>query len=146
MTPIFLIESLAAEVGEELKDFKLIAENQPDKKVTIYKQLMPLDHFESDTFYPNVTISIQAVESINYQERAATVLFTIGVYKGDKDDGWRDLFNLAERISQYLYKRPAVANRFPRTGDILFALQADEVDPFYFGNIYAKFKVATPQI
>lgn len=145
MTPIFLIHDLAEEIKKVVSDYDLIAELQPMKHVTVYEQFIPTDQFEVDTFYPLVTVTLFQVEVVE-RFRVATMFITIGVYDGDREDGWRDLFNIAERISQHLISTPILANKFPLDTYPVFEPQLESPTPFYYGNIVVKYQVATPQI
>lgn len=147
MTPINLIHCLAKNISEVVKDYKFIAEGQEDKKVAVYEQYMPRSNFEEDTFIPCVTVALDSVEPFDKFWRSANVVITIGVFGGYKEDGWRDLLNLAEHISQFLYRTPLLdGDKFPRAGEIVFQVQEDQPEPFYFGHIAARFLCATPQI
>ena len=149
MTAIYLIKAMAEAVRSVVKDFKLIAELQPMKPVTVYEQYLPADKFEDDTFYPLVIVSCRNIEYEGEHrfggDRIATILLTIGVYGGDKEDGWRDLFNIAERISQYLFTTPTLADKFPLDTLPEFEPIPEQPEPFYFGNILVKYKLAMPR-
>ena len=49
MIPARLIEALADEIRDATKDYKLKAEGQEDKKVTVYCQHIPDEDFTQDT-------------------------------------------------------------------------------------------------
>ncbi len=149
MTAIYLIKAVAEAVREVVKDFELIAELQPPKPVTVYEQYLPTDRFEDDTFYPLVIVSCRNIEfdaDTKFDgDRVATILLTIGVYGGDKEDGWRDLFNLAERISQFLFSTPILDKKFLLDFQPEFEPLPEQPEPFYFGNILVKYKLGTPR-
>ena len=99
MIPVRLIEALADEIRDATKDYKLRAEGQEDKKVTVYCQHIPDEDFLSDTYYPLVIVSVQEVTDDNEGMSIATVGLTIGVY-GDDKEAWMDLLSIMERIRQ----------------------------------------------
>lgn len=144
MTPIILLDELTAALEKVLAGYKMIAELQPPKPVTVYKQYMPVDEFENETFYPAVTVQIRSVED-DGGETVATVLITIGVFGGHKTDGWRDLLNIAEHIRQFLLENPIIAKKFPLKMPAAFELLAEQPEPFYFGNLAVRYVVGTPR-
>ena len=146
MTPIILIHELAKEISAVVKNYTFIAELQNPKPVTVYEQYLPTDRFEDDTFYPLVIVSCRQVEVLDKQFRRATLILTLGVYGGDKDEGWRDLFNMAERITQFLITTPIIGNKFPLDTAPTFEPLSEQPEPFFFGNILVRYQIPTPQI
>ena len=146
MTPINLISALAKNISAVVNDYEFIAELQPPKKVSVYEQYLPTDDFENDTFYPLVIVTCRQVEAEDRETRLATMLLTLGVYGGDNLQGWRDLFNMAERISQFLILNPILAEKYPRATLPIFEPLAEQPKPFYFGNIVLKYELAMPQL
>ena len=161
MTPINLISTMAKNLREVVKDYKFIAELQNPKPVTVYEQYLPTDRFEDDTFYPLIIVTCRQVDFISAKqakyngERIATLILTLGVYGGDKDDGWRDLFNMAERITQFLatapilpenyfFNRPVLEGKFVLEKFPVFEPLAEQPEPFYFGNILTQYQLAAP--
>jgi len=124
-----------------VKNYKFIAEYQPDKKVTVYAQYMPSDEFEDDTFYPCVVVTLRGVGDDGVDSLAA-VTITLGVYGGERQDGWRDLLNLHETIRQYLLKTSVVADKYPREYPVLFEVLENQPTPFYYAKIDAQFRIA----
>ena len=62
MTPARLVQAVTAEVKEAVKDYKMKAEGQEDKTVSVYTQHIPDEDFENDTYYPLVIVSWQGTE------------------------------------------------------------------------------------
>ena len=144
MTPSRLIHFLAEEIREAVKDYKLIAEMQADKKVTVYEQYMPKDRFEVDTFYPCITVFLQSVEDEG-EDSIATVLLRIGVFGGWAEDGWRDLLNIAERLRQHLIMKPIIGGEFQRVSPMAFEPLSVQPEPFFYGNLAARYMIGTPR-
>ena len=152
MTPINLIFSLAAELREATKDYKLLAERQADKKISVYEQYIPTANFESDTFYPLILVQLRSVED-DGENSTATVVITIGTYGGENLSGWRDMLNIAERIRQYLLTHPMIGEKFQYIGPIAFepviGLEnptTGRPEPFSFGNIAVRYRIGTPRL
>ena len=146
MTPIKLIKALAKELREELKNFKLLAEYQADKKIAVYEQILPLDKFRSDTFYPNIVVYLVRVDE-DGDDSIATVNLSIGVYGGENEEGWQDLFNIAESVRQYVLTHPRIGEKFPLVTPIYFAPvpPSEEPEPFFFFDCIIRYRIATPR-
>ena len=146
MIPINLISALAKDISAVVNDYEFLAELQPPKKVSVYEQYLPTNNFEDDTFYPLVIVSCRQVEAVDRETRLATMLLTLGVFGGEDFLGWRDLFNMAERISQFLIENPTIAQKYTRATLPIFEPLEDQPIPFYFGNILLKYNLAMPQL
>lgn len=147
MTPRILIKTLAKDLREELAGFKLLAEYQPDRKIRVYEQIIPLSHCRDDTFFPNVVINLVQIEE-DGTDSIATVNFSIGVYGGKDEGGWQDLFHIAEKVRQFILTRPVVGEKFPLEMPIYLApVPPDEQpEPFFFMDCVARYRIATPRV
>ena len=146
MTPIFLIAELAKALREVVKDFEFVAELQPAKPVTVYEQYLPSDRFQVDTFYPLVIVSLDSV-IVENRDRIATVVIQVSTFGGEDEDGfagWRDMFNLAERICQFLDKTPILAG-ISRHKQTSFTPQETQPFPFFNGFIVAEYVLGLVQ-
>lgn len=148
ITPVDLIKTLAQEFRIVLKDFNLEAEYQENKNITVYEQALPLPQFEDDTFFPYAVVSVEKVIDDDDFESYVVVVVSIGVYGGDDEGGWQDLFNIAERLRQYLMLNSVVCDKFVRVLPCEFTFEgaADErgARPFYLGDIALLYKISTP--
>ena len=147
MTPRILIKTLAKSLREELKDFKLLAEYQPDRKIRVYEQIMPLSHQDDDTFYPNVVVYLSRIDE-DGTDSIATVNFSTAVYGGEDSEGWQDLFNIAERIRQFVLTHPTVDEKFELEMPIYFAPvpPAEQPEPFFYFDCFVRYRIATPRV
>ena len=147
MTPRNLIKALAKELREVLKDFKLSAEYQADRKVRVYEQIMPLAEADNDTFFPNVLIYLVQVDE-DGTDSLATVNFSIAVYGGEDEQGWQDLFNIAERVRQFVLTHPVVGKKFPLEMPATFAPRppSEQPEPFFYFDCIARYRIATPRV
>ncbi|MBQ4358965.1 MAG: hypothetical protein II767_01780 [Proteobacteria bacterium] len=149
MIPVNLLFALKAEVEDAVKDYKMAAENQDDKKVTVYAQHIPDDDFEDDTFYPLVLVSVQSGEdnqnAANIAELSTvTVGLTFGVF-GEDRDAWMDLLNLMECVRQHLLKRRTINNKHRLVLPTKWETIEVQPYPFWFGYGTLKYTVAQPQ-
>ncbi len=140
MIPARLIEALADEIRDATKDYKLKAEDQQDKKVTVYCQHIPDEDFFSDTYYPLVIVSVQEVTDDNEGISIATVGLTIGVY-GDDQEAWMDLLSIMERIRQRVCNEKIIARKYPLVMPTKFETIEAQPYPFWFGYGTLKYRV-----
>lgn len=140
MIPARLIEALADEIRDATKDYKLKAEDQQDKKVTVYCQHIPDEDFLSDTYYPLVIVSVQEVTDDNEGISIATVGLTIGVY-GDDQEAWMDLMSIMERIRQRVCNEKIIARKYPLVMPTKFETIEAQPYPFWFGYGTLKYRV-----
>ncbi len=148
MVPAGLLKALTDEIRDAVKDYKMLAENQPDKSVTVYMQHIPDENFEEDTYYPLIIVSLQKVrDSIDTdapEASTATLGITFGVH-GFDPDAWRDLLNLMEHVRQRLLTHRTLVDRYR----LLLPLEWETVEaqpyPFWFGYGTVTYTVAQPQ-
>ncbi len=146
MIPVELIKSIQAEIQEAVKDYKLAAEGQEDKKVTVYAQHIPDERFESDTYYPLVVAAINKIEDGGEDSQqvlsTVTVGLTFGVY-GEDENAWVDLLNMMERTRQRLVNNRLLNNRFRLQLPVKWETIEAQPYPFWFG--YGTIEYSTPR-
>ncbi|MBQ7516018.1 MAG: hypothetical protein IJS96_07015 [Schwartzia sp.] len=125
------------------------AENQADKKVTVYAQHIPDDDFETDTYYPLVIVSLQKVKDAEEIETkpdasTATVSITFGVH-GFEPDAWVDLLNIMEHVRQRLLTHRTIANLYRLVLPLEWETAEVQPYPFWFGYGTAVYSIAQPQ-
>lgn len=147
MTPINLIKALAKELRGVLKGFKLLAEYQDARKIRVYEQIMPLSEAENDTFFPNVVVYLARVDE-DGADSIATINFSIGVYGGEDEVGWQDLFNIAESVRQFIITHPIIAGKYLLEEGMYFAPvpPAEQPEPFFYFDCMARYRIATPRV
>lgn len=146
MTPIFLITNLTESLREVVKSYELLAENQPNKKVSVYAHDLPHGKFAEDTFYPCVIVTLLSVEDTE-TDTVATVQFTICTYAGEMGSDWRDMLNIAERIRQFLRTTDILTEKYIREYPIGFepVNLMDQPSPFILGRMACRFRISSPQ-
>lgn len=142
MTPALLVEAVAAEIEQAVKDYKLKAEGQADKRVTVYRQHIPDEDFRTDTYYPLAIVSWQGSQD-GEDGSLATVGVTFGVY-GDDKEAWRDLLSIMERTRQRLLIFRKLADRFRLQLPTKFETIENQPCPFWFGYATLVYTIATP--
>lgn len=146
MIPVLLIEELAKCIRSAVKDYKLQAEGQADKPVTVYEQHISEEDFLSDTYYPLVVVSLQKVEdgeSKEMPESYATVGLTVGCYGEDKR-AWQDTLNIMERIRQSVLKKRTIGNRFRLRLPTKWETIEGQPYPFWYGYGTLVYTIAQP--
>lgn len=148
MTPLILIETLVKNLRDVLKNQILAAEYQPAQQVQIFAHDLPRGDFENNTFYPCVIVTLKSVEDEG-ENSIATVTLTIGAYSNDLGNDWRDMLNIAEKIRQFILTHPIIGNFFYLVEPVAFepvtAETVKDADPFVFGIIAVRYKVAMPR-
>ncbi len=147
MIPVELIKSIQAEIQEAVKDYKLAAEGQEDKKVTVYAQHIPDERFESDTYYPLVVAAINKIEDGGEDSQqvlsTVTVGLTFGVY-GEDETAWVDLLNMMERTRQRLVNNRLLNNRFRLQFPVKWETIEAQPYPFWFGYGTIEYSMPRP--
>lgn len=142
MIPTRLVQAVADELREAVKDYSMAAEGAENKGVTVYAQHIPDEDFKTDTYYPLAIVSLQKTED-NSDGAIATLGFTFGVY-GEDADAWQDLLSIMERVRQRLLTRRVVARRFRLLMPLVFETIEVQPYPYWFGYATAKYSFAQP--
>lgn len=140
MTTEHLIESLAAEIRAATANLKLPVEYYDEqqrrqettwREVNVYEQYIPKDLFESDEYYPCVTVELLEVRDDLKQGSTATVALMCGTYAKEAN-GWKDAFRLMEVIRDRLLTRRTLAHRYRLAGECIWQVVPNQPAPFYF--------------
>lgn len=142
-TPLDLLNALADELREVAKDEKFIAQYQDARKLNVYIQSVPTNEFQSDQFYPLLCVEFISLED-EVTDSVASVLLTLGTYKGERSDGWRDHLNLLEGVRQYLLTHEIIGKRFPLQFPIYTGLVEPSSENFMFSNIFLQYRIGKP--
>ncbi len=143
MIPNLLVQAIAELLRKALAEYKMQAEGQDDKSVTVYEQHIPDEDFESDTYYPLVIVSCQNVED-KEEGSTATIGLTIGVY-GDDKEAWIDLLNIMEHIRQSLLKYRTIDQRFRLAFPTKFETIEAQPYPFWFAYATLTYTIGQPE-
>lgn len=148
MTPMDLIETMAKFCEKVLSDYEMVAEYQGEKKISIYRQNIPIPNFRNDTFLPCVVVSVEKVIDTEDFESVAILVLTIQVYGGENEEGWRDLFNIAERLRQMILLNPMLGEKYPLELPVEFEVSEylEQPKPFFIGELAMAYKVGTPRV
>ena len=155
MTPARLVQAVTAEIKEAVKGYKMKAEGQEDKTVSVYSQHIPDEDFEDDTYYPLVIVSWQGTED-NQDGSEAVIGLTFGIYgedgqgaEGEGADGrgpgaWQDLLSIMERVRQRLLIFRLLDKHFRLALPTKFETIEAQPIPFWFGYATLRYQVAQP--
>lgn len=142
MTPAMLVSAVVHEVQTAAAGYKMRAEGQADKTITVYPQHIPDDDFEDDSYYPLVIVSFQKAED-TVDGSEATVGLTFGVYGEDKE-AWRDLLSIMERVRQRLLIFRKLENRFRLKLPTKFETIERQPYPYWFGYATIVYAIGQP--
>ncbi len=146
MIPVELVRELKAEISAAVATYKMAAEKQADKAITVYAQHINDGDFENDTYYPLIIVSIQKVEdgeTAQMDGSFATVSLTFGVY-GEDGEAWMDLLNIMEHVRQWLLKKRTVGKKFRLQLPTKWEAIEAQPYPFWFGYGTLKYSIAQP--
>ena len=129
---------------EATKLYKMQAEGQGDKTVSVYEQHIPDEEYEDDTYYPYVIVSCQNVED-GPPGSTATIGLTIGVYGQDKL-AWMDLLSIMERIRQRLLLLQKLDNIFRLLLPTKFETIENQPYPYWFGYATLVYQIPQPNM
>lgn len=149
MTPLYLIEALAAEIRAACSELKLPIEYQNERerrmietwrKVNVFEQNIPAELFQRENYYPCCVVELLAVHDDLKAGTTAEVGLSMGVFAKEAD-AWKDAFHFAELIRQRLLTRRVLAKRFRLTGEIHWETAQNQPTPFFF--VYATLNYST---
>lgn len=155
MTPARLVQAVTAEVKEAVKGYKMKAEGQEDKAVSVYAQHIPDEDFQDDSYYPLIIVSWQGTEDTD-DGAEAIIGLTFGVFgeEGKGEDGkgadgrgtgaWQDLLSIIERVRQRLLIFRKLDNRFRLIMPVKFETIEAQPIPFWFGYGTLRYQVGQP--
>lgn len=144
MTPVMLLDALASELEQATAHFKFIAEGQPPKRVSVYRQMAPLDEREIDSFYPLVIVELLTAEDTDEGSFSA-ILITVGTYDEERrTDSWRNHLNLCEEIREYLLAHRTIGGKFILQLPIQYGVVERQSENFMYSNFFVQYFVSHP--
>lgn len=146
MTPAMLVSAVVREVEAATANYRMKAEGEADKKVSVYPQHIPDEEFKDNSYYPLVIVSWQKTEDVTEPDKLgaeAVIGLTFGVYGEDKE-AWRDLLSIMERVRQRLLIFRKLDNRFRIVLPTKFETIENQPYPYWFGYATLTYTVAQP--
>ena len=146
MTPAMLVSAVVREVEAATANYRMKAEGEGDKKVSVYPQHIPDEEFKDNSYYPLVIVSWQKTEDVTEPDNLgaeAVIGLTFGVYGEDKE-AWRDLLSIMERVRQRLLVFRKLENRFRIVLPTKFETIENQPYPYWFGYATLTYTVAQP--
>ena len=146
MIPVRLVQCLKAEIEIAVKDYRMKAEGQDDKRVSVYAQHIPDEDFQHDSYYPLVVVSLIKVEDMESMEAScsiATIGLSIGV-SGEDRQAWMDLLGIMERIRQRLLIFRKLDGRFRLVMPAKWETIEAQPYPFWFGYGTLMYQIGQP--
>lgn len=145
MTEIDLLDGLAAETAEALKDFRLRSAKDNLIPINIYTQNLPLkEGKEDEKQYPYVCICFDEaeIESSDTDKKTVNVYFVIGIIDRAKDkQGFRDVLQIEELIAQHIFRKGIIAEAFRLEFPLRNLLQSEDTYPYFMGGIESRWEM-----
>ncbi|MCM1307577.1 MAG: hypothetical protein NC223_03160 [Butyrivibrio sp.] len=144
MTEMDLLDGLAAETAEALKDFRLRSAKGNLIPINIYTQNLPLkEGKEDEKQYPYVCVCFDEAEIVSCESpKTVNVYFVIGIIDRAKDkQGFRDVLQIEELIAQHIFRKGIIAGAFRAEYPFRNFLQPEDVYPYFVGGIETRFEM-----
>lgn len=145
MTEIDLLDGLAEETAEALKDFRLRSAKDNLIPINIYTQNLPLkEGKEDEKQYPYVCIcfSESEIESPETHNKTVNVYFVIGIIDRAKDkQGFRDVLQIEELIAQHIFRKGIIAGAFRPEYPFRNFVQPEDIYPYFIGGIESRWEM-----
>lgn len=142
MTPALLVAAVAKEIAAAVEGYKLKAEDQGDKAVTVYQQHIPDEDFQNDSYYPLAIVSWQGSKDED-DGSTAKIGVTFGTYGMDAP-AWQDLLSIMERARQRLLIFRKLDNRFRLILPTKWETIEAQPYPFWFGYATLTYQIGQP--
>ena len=139
-----LCQDALIEMLEELFDGKKFSGQEGRKKLTFFKQNLPIpkrqkdrraDTDEAAAPYIVVEMNEGAIPDDDGPQIVEFSLVICAYDKGVERDGYQDVTNIKEDIIQRVCSRPYFGGIFTIIKPITWALQQDNTPPYYFGAV-----------
>ncbi len=144
MTEIDLLDGLAAETAEALKDFRLRSAKDNLIPINIYTQNLPLkEGKEDEKQYPYVCICFDESEIPDFTApKKVSVYFIIGIIDRAKDkQGFRDVLQIEELIAQHIFRKGIIAGAFRPEYPFRNFVQPEDTYPYFIGGIESRWEI-----
>ena len=144
MTEMDLLDGLAEEVGEALKDFRLRSAKENLIPINIYTQNLPVKKTKDDERqYPYVCVCFdnEGIEESD-SPMELNVFFVIGIIDRNEDkQGYRDVLQIANLIYQHIFRKGIIAKAFSPSYPFRIMLQQEDTFPYFIGGIESKWEM-----
>lgn len=147
MTPLILVETLAKKLREVFSGENAATEFSGLQPVQVFEHDLPRGDFGKINLYPHVIVTCKGTDEDGVNS-LATIALTIGTFSDNIGQDWRDMFHIAEKVRQFILTTPILEKKFhlemPMAFETLTA-ENKESDPFVFGIIAVRYRIATPR-
>ena len=145
MTGNGLIYTMAEELRTVTKDYKLLAEHQENKKVSVYEYDIPYGDSETDSYIPYIIVSPKLID-LAERDSIITVSLMIATYSGELGNDWRDMMSISERVRQFILTTPIMAEKYLWRNNYSWQpVSTEQPSPFIIGYIETDYTIATPE-
>ena len=145
-----LIDAVAAECADALKNFKLPTEymREPAEEnftpINIFKQYLPADLFEQTSYYPFVMVEWMNTTDNLKSGSAAQIGLTIGTFAKEAD-GYIDALAILDALRTRLLSKRILAKKFVLTDEATFEVPQSQPAPFFVAYGSLTYQMHLPQ-
>ena len=158
MTATDLVEAVADEIRDAVKDLKLPIEHHGvdgsklDQvrpflvPVNVFEGFLPRDAFNDDSYWPLVTVEWMSTNDTfgEVSKSISTIGLTMGVFAAE-NWGWKDALHLAEVIRHRFLSCRVIGKKFRLTGDADWEVSSEQPLPFYIIYGVLQFETFQPE-
>ena len=147
MSAIELVSALALEVRSAVETYRLEADRQPRKAITVYEQFIPKAHMNdpSGQYHPLVVVTCRGVMD-DEDNTIAEAGLTFGVYGEStlEEEPWRDLLNVMESVRLRLLERQLIGGCYRLMRPLEMEYAEVQPAPFFYGEMTARYVMYQP--
>jgi hypothetical protein len=141
---------LVSELQELFSELKLKSIDDGYKKLSIYKQALPIPADEDPEPFPYIVVrTVDGGTTSPSKSEVVRVALMIGIFDDDtKNQGYSDLLNIIEKIKNHFEKFPILKSMYSRLTSeeypLKWTLSEEDTYPYFFAGIEMSF--AMPKV
>lgn len=140
MTPVVLVDELAALLFDKTREYRYSGSNDNEKEIGVYKYYLPNREVGDEEITPYIIIRPLQGES-NLTESVVQCAIIVAIRDTDPREGYLHTTNLIEHIRQILLTTVAIGSKFVLKHPIKWVIDNEPNTPIYMGYITADFNV-----
>lgn len=150
MTINTFLENLCREIMFLFKDFQFKEESGELTNLNVFSQSLPIPSGEDDP-EPFPYIVVRAADGGKISPNSSETVrvgFVIGIFDESlNNQGYKDVFNIIDRIRQRFEKNPILCKRYCRLHSeqypIHWTTSDEDTHPYFFGGVEMTFAIPT---
>lgn len=149
MIDTFLQDALVDEVRIALSGIKMMNAKDELTEINVYPQFLPAKKGKNDDEqYPYALVCFDTEEVTDLNSNIETSIYILlGICNKDLNrQGYKDVFVLANRIYQHLFRKRMIAKKYNMELPYKFVMQQEDTHPYYIGGIETKWELPVVQV